>query len=238
MVDFSPLRYLANDPNKPYDPLGAMNPITSGLAKLAYRGFMAPGQALQSTIPMTSEQMIAPAQDMMALMGTGPLAAERGAVGAFGGRLASTTGDELVSNLARAPGAAANEVTPFVRESPGSYQGAARQQQLLRATDKDTHVGDFNYWKDLATRENIVPGEGTRPNANAAARKYSEGGKTTMLIDSNGRRVVYHDGNRIVGERSMDMPRETYPALKNLPKVPYTGQKLGEIVNPPIKPIE
>jgi hypothetical protein len=86
MVDFSPLRYLANDPNKPYDPLGAMNPLTNSLASLAYRGFMAPGQALASTQPMTSEQMIAPAQAMQSLMMGGAPMAERGAVGVLGGR--------------------------------------------------------------------------------------------------------------------------------------------------------
>jgi hypothetical protein len=99
MVDFSPLRYLANDPNQPYDPLGAINPFTTGLANLAARGFMAPGRALASTTPITSEQMIAPAQDMMALMGTGAPMAQRGAVGAFGGRLAPAIRSDLPESI-------------------------------------------------------------------------------------------------------------------------------------------
>jgi hypothetical protein len=228
-----------------YPPLSQLAPKTFGtssfgdwLANMMYRGFTAPGKALASTTPMTSEQMIAPAQDMMALMaGGGVPAAERGAVGAFGGRLASTSGDELVSNLTRVPDAAANEVTPFMRESPGSYQGAARQQQIGKAVGPDAHVGDVDYWRNLATKENITAGPWTdRPSFPTAARKYSEGGRTTMVIHANGVRHVYHDGEKVVGERMQDY--ETYPALKNLPRVPYTGQKLGEIVNLPIKPDE
>jgi hypothetical protein len=208
MVDFSPLRYLANDPNKPYDPLGAMNPITSGLASLAYRGFMAPGQALASTTPITSEQMIAPAQDMMALMaGGGVPAAERGAVGAFGGRLASTTGDELVSNLARAPMTTANESAPFVRPAFGRYEGAVKQQQIERMVGPDTPVGDRDYWRKLADQQGLTWASG-RPNPSFAARKYSEGGKTAMIINSDGTRSLFHDGQLITREFSRDLPKE------------------------------
>jgi hypothetical protein len=200
-----------------YPPLSQLAPKTFGtssfgdwLANLVYRGVTAPGKALASTTPMTSEQMIAPAQDMMTLMaGGGVPAAERGAVGAFGGRLASTSGDELVSNLARAPGVAANEAVPFTRPATGSYQGAVRQQQIQNLVDRDAHVGDINYWRDLANRENITTSiDKTRPNPMAAARKYSEDGKTTMLIRSNGQRIVYRDGEQVVSERMMDLPKE------------------------------
>jgi hypothetical protein len=202
MPDYPPLAQMGPR----YDPAAAdAFPISvlGRLADLARRGFMAPGQALQSTTPMTSEQMIAPAQAMQSLMMGGAPMAERGAVGAFGGRLASTTGDELVSNLASAPTTAANEVTPFMRQAPGSYQAAARQQQVGKLAGPDTHVGDVDYWQNIANRENIT-GNLSRPSFAAAARKYSRDGKTTMTIHSNGARTVYHDGDRVVSERMRD----------------------------------
>jgi hypothetical protein len=208
MPDYPPLAQMGPR----YDPAAAdAFPISvlGRLADLAKRGFMAPGQALASTTPITSEQMIMPAQQIQSLMMGGAPMAERGAVGAFGGRLASTTGDELVSNLARAPAAAANEVAPFMRESPGSYQGAVRQQQIQSLVSRDAHVGDINYWRDLANKENITTSiDKTRPNPMAAARKYSEDGKTTMLIRSNGQRIVYRNGEQVVSERMMDLPKE------------------------------
>jgi hypothetical protein len=86
MPDYPPLSQLGG-----YDPTGEANPaVWQLLAKLgnrALQGFMAPGQALASTTPMTSEQMIAPAQAMQSLMMGGAPMAERGAVGTFGGRL-------------------------------------------------------------------------------------------------------------------------------------------------------
>src|SRR3954468_15612562 len=45
--------------------------LLSHIAGALGRGFMAPGQALQSTTPITSEQMIAPAQDMSTAISTG-----------------------------------------------------------------------------------------------------------------------------------------------------------------------
>jgi hypothetical protein len=78
-----------------YPPLSQLAPKTFGtssfadwLANMIGQGLTAPGKALASKEPMTSEQMIAPAQSMMALMGTGAPAAEAGALGAVGGRLA------------------------------------------------------------------------------------------------------------------------------------------------------
>jgi hypothetical protein len=205
MPDYPPLSQLGGAPRT----FGTSS-FADWLANIIGQGLTAPGKALASTTPITSEQMIQPAQSMMALMaGGGVPAAERGAVGAFGGRLALTSGDELVSNLARAPGAAANEAAPFIRESPGSYEGAVRQQQIQRLVDRDAHVGDINYWRDLANKENITTSiDKTRPNPMAAARKYSEDGKTTMLIRSNGQRIVYRNGEQVVGERMLDLPKE------------------------------
>jgi hypothetical protein len=204
MPDYPPLSQLGGAPRT----FGTSS-FGDWLANMIGQGLTAPGKALASTTPITSEQMIVPARDMMALMvGGGVPAAERGAVGAFGGRLASTSGDELVSNLARAP-TAVNESLPFMRSAPGSYEGAVRQQQIQNLVNRDAHIGDINYWRDLANKENITTSiDKTRPNPMAAARKYSEDGKTTMLIRSNGQRIVYRNGEQVVGERMLDLPKE------------------------------
>jgi hypothetical protein len=76
-----------------YPPLSQLAPKTFGtssfgdwLANMIGQGLTAPGRVLASPTPMTSEQMIQPAQEMMVLMGSGAPMAERGALGVVGGR--------------------------------------------------------------------------------------------------------------------------------------------------------
>ena len=99
MADYYPLSYLQNLYPSNVSPEGyaataLQNPDMSLLARLGaplLRGAVAPGQAYASTEPMTSEQMIGPAQDIMSLMRSGVPMAQRGAVGTFGGRPTSST---------------------------------------------------------------------------------------------------------------------------------------------------
>ena len=84
------------------------------LAQGAVNGFMAPGNALASQTPITSEQMIAPAMDMAGMMiGGGMPAAEKGALGAAGGNLRA-----LPTN---------NYLTPISRYTPEIYREMSPQ---------------------------------------------------------------------------------------------------------------
>lgn len=73
-----------------------------GPIKSAIAGFKAPGQAYQSTEPLTSEQMIAPAHDMTTFAGSASIPfAQKGAAGIFGGRLAKTADKDALMEAQR-----------------------------------------------------------------------------------------------------------------------------------------
>lgn len=92
-------------------------------AQSALAALMAPGRAYQSTEPVTTEQMVAPAADLAGLLFSGgPAGAQAGAVGIFGGRLAKTADHAA---LARAEDMAAKGAPrEQIWKETGWFQGA------------------------------------------------------------------------------------------------------------------
>src|SRR5882724_7502790 len=99
---------------------------------------------------------------------------------------------------------AANDIDAISGRDRPSYSGAVNKQRIERFVDKDTKTGDFEYWQKIAEKENHIMMKS--PNAYAAARAHSLDGKTTMIIDGEGRRVVYKDGVKVARELHRDMP--------------------------------
>jgi hypothetical protein len=104
----------------------------------------------------------------------------------------------------------ANDPDAFGKDKFKSYGAAARDQLIKKTVDKDTHVGDYAYWQKIAEKENIGGRLTNTPNGYFAARKYSEGDKTTMLIDPEGVRTVYKDGNKVVKELHRDVTKPKF----------------------------
>lgn len=82
---------------KPQDVLGALQGLGQAFIDPAtitgqmVQALKAPGNALKSTSPITTEEMIKPAADLAGMAMTGGVpAAEKGALGIFGGRLAQS----------------------------------------------------------------------------------------------------------------------------------------------------
>ncbi len=123
--------------------------------KMVREAVTAPGDVLASTVPMTSEQMIAPAQAVSALAGTGILAAEKGALGSAGGRMiqpaekaptfysaverqvadsgqAKASGDQWLSTLGNKPGVKPEEL---------QYTGLMDFLQGKKSVSKDEILG-------------------------------------------------------------------------------------------------
>ena len=109
MADFAPLRFLQSlypqDVNAA-QPEAYATSVRDPLAKLAlntgmsmYRGALAPGKIYASNEPLSSEQMIGPAQDIMSLMRSGVGAAQRGAVGTFGGKSISSEEPAIAESI-------------------------------------------------------------------------------------------------------------------------------------------
>ncbi len=99
---------------------------------------------------------------------------------------------------------AANDQDAFGKDKFAGIGAAVRDQIIKRSVDENTHVGDYDYWQKIAEKENIGGQITNTPNGYYAARKYSEDGKTTMLVDPNGNRVVYKDGKKIIKELYRD----------------------------------
>lgn len=95
--------------------------------------------------------------------------------------------------------APANDNDMFGRNTFKSYKQAINDQQVRRELklSDDAHIGDYNHWKDIAVKENHHTTITDTPNAMTAARVHSEGGKTTVLIRQDGRRLVYKDGVQV-----------------------------------------
>jgi len=100
---------------------------------------------------------------------------------------------------AEAPPKAANDLDAFGKQVSGNYEDALRDQIIKKYVNKDTKVGDTEYWRKIAAEEGHIVFN--KPNGVAAARAHSENGKTTLLIQSDGRRIVFHDGAKIVREK-------------------------------------
>ena len=103
------------------------------------------------------------------------------------------------------PSVPANDPTMNVQRA-ANYDAALRQQQILNAS-QDAHIGDFKYWENIARNEGHLGEITGKPNALSAAEAYSKGGKTTVVIRSNGQRHVFHNGEQVVQEFGSDLPK-------------------------------
>jgi hypothetical protein len=162
----------------------------------------APGQALQSTTPITSDQMIAPAANLAGLvtLGAGAMPAEVNSLRA--GIRMRPSGPEYFPENISAPRAANDPAVMSVERGP-NYDAAVRQQRILRGIDENTEIGSFDYWQKIAEEEGHKIG--SFPNGYKAAKERSRDGKTTLLIDPEGRRVLFRDGQKAVAERYSDI---------------------------------
>jgi hypothetical protein len=88
-------------------------------------------------------------------------------------------------------------------ERAPNYEAARRQQQIIKA-GKDAEIGDIDYWQKIADEEGHKIGSFTNPYK--AAKERSKGGQSTILIDPEGRRVLYTNGQRL-NERYSDIPK-------------------------------
>lgn len=122
---------------------------------------------------------------------------------------------------------AANDPDAFGKQKFKSHEAAVRDQKIRKLVDENTHVGDYNYWQKIAEKENIGGKLTKTPNGYFAAKKYSEGGKTTMLIDPDGLRTVYKNGERMVRERHRDVMQPQAP-----PKEPTEAPAPEKIKSP------
>lgn len=94
---------------------------------------------------------------------------------------------------------AANDPNALARQHAPTYKGAMEHQTIKREVNKETKIGDWEYWRKVATEEShLVNG---RPNPVAAARANSQGGRTTLMIRQDGRRMLFRGGEKVVAER-------------------------------------
>lgn len=99
-------------------PRNVLDNLVSGAGKLA----LIPGQALNSPLPLASEDMVKPAADLAgALIGGGMPMAERGAAGIFGGRLAQTADHAALAKAEEMAGTGADRHT--IWNETGWFQG-------------------------------------------------------------------------------------------------------------------
>jgi hypothetical protein len=166
MPDYPPLSQLGG-----YDPTGEANPavwqLLARLGNRALQGFAAPGRVLASQSPMTSEQMIAPAQAMQSLMMGGAPMAERGAVGAFGGRLAR------YQNALKEGQITPQEYQSFVdalrAQPPGFADKAAARVELNAAQRQVDRYSDLHQTRQQTGR--TLNAEESRAFSDALERK-------------------------------------------------------------------
>jgi hypothetical protein len=124
--------------------------------------------------------------------------------------------DERASTAEREAPKAANDVDATAGQRP-TYSGAVNKQRIERFIDKDTITGDFDHWQKIAEAEGHAIREGGSPNAYAAARAASLDGKTSMIIDANGRRVVYQDGIKVARELNRDVQPGAFASVPEEP---------------------
>ena len=88
---------------------------------------------------------------------------------------------------------------------PANYSGMTTQQTINRAVNQDTHIGDWKYWQNLADQEGHIDPRLKGPSGMQALKNYSQGGKTTMSILPDGRRIVFRDGREVAWESPFDL---------------------------------
>lgn len=134
-VDYDPFQFTPVDhdpfvmpPANPAAPSPAVSRAVQSIASGVGNALMAPGRALQSTTPVTTEEMIQPAADLAGFAMTGGLPmAEKGALGIFGGRMAATADRARLAQAEQlaASGAADQEIwnkTGWFRGEDGGWR--------------------------------------------------------------------------------------------------------------------
>jgi hypothetical protein len=117
--------------------------------------------------------------------------------------------DQMLENMRPSdirPPVAANDPAS-IGLAPTGYRGASTQQAIVRAIDKDTHTGDWQYWQNLADQEGHISPMLKAPSGMQALQNYSKDGRTTMMLLPDGRRVVFKNGQRIAHESAPDFAR-------------------------------
>jgi len=110
--------------------------------------------------------------------------------------------DQMLENI-RTPVAANDPAS--IGKAPINYRGATTKQIIDSAIDKDTHIGDYQYWQKIADQEGHISPMTKSPSEMQAAMNYSSGGKTTVYITPDGRRFVFRDGKLLAKENPMDI---------------------------------
>ena len=86
----------------------------------------------------------------------------------------------------------------------GSYRTALTDQKFNQYVTSDTPIKDVEGWTRYARELGIVS-EGDKPNPVRAAIEASGNGRTAILLTSDGRRMLYHDGALISRDFSADL---------------------------------
>jgi len=109
---------------------------------------MAPGRAYQSTEPVTTEQMVAPAADLAGALGSGgSLGAVPGAVGIFGGRLAKTANLQALKTAEEM--AAKGAPVEDIFKNTGWFQGADKKWRFeIDDSKSSVSPGQGGYWSE------------------------------------------------------------------------------------------
>lgn len=121
---------------------------------------------------------------------------------------------------------AANDVDVKGLDRAGTYQAAAKKQQIEKLVKEDTERGDRDYWLKIAEKEGHLGITG-KPNPFVAAREHSRDGKTTLHIGSEGNRTVFQDGVKAVRESFKDLPKEDFETKLSVEEPEGTEKSLG-----------
>ncbi len=99
---------------------------------------------------------------------------------------------------------AANDSDAFQRENR-TYGTSIVDQVLRRFDPKSVDIRDSLAWAKFARENNIINSLTKNPNAFNAAKQASLDGKTTVLVMSDSKRRVYHNGEEIARDRMADV---------------------------------
>ena len=109
--------------------------------------------------------------------------------------------EQMLENM-RPPVAANDPGLVPVGRAP-NYEATIRQQQIINA-GQNAHIGDLDYWEKIATQQGHY--FGNQGNPYKAAKETSRNGRDTIIIEPDGRRILYTNGQRL-SERHGDIPR-------------------------------
>jgi hypothetical protein len=98
---------------------------------------------------------------------------------------------------------AVNDPRIMAVERAPNYGAAATQQQIIKASE-GAKIGDVKYWQKIAEDEGHKIGSYYNPFK--AAKEHSKSGQPTIVIDYNGKRSLYINGEG-VKEKWSDIPK-------------------------------